>query len=71
MERRLIWEEALLTHLPELAGAWVQTMAAHAIPLEASAEEVALAILQEAADEELHRQVVDPLGIMPVGVPQQ
>lgn len=47
---RLIWEEALLAHRPYLAGTWQQVVEAHAAPAMASADDVADAILQDAAE---------------------
>ncbi|MTI04205.1 DUF2309 domain-containing protein [Roseibium denhamense] len=47
---RLIWEEALLAHVPGIADKWAGTVAAHAAPVEPSEEDVALAILQEALE---------------------
>ena len=47
---RMIWDEALLVQTPQIAGAWAATIAAHAAPVTATAEDVALAILQDAAD---------------------
>jgi uncharacterized protein len=47
---RLIWDEALLTHCPEVAPDWQATVAEHAQPLVPSADQVLDAILQEAAE---------------------
>lgn len=47
---RLIWEEALLAHVPEIAEAWSDIVAQHTHSVEASAEDVALAIFQDAAE---------------------
>jgi uncharacterized protein YbcC (UPF0753/DUF2309 family) len=58
---RLIWEEALLAHVPGAAEAWADTVAAHAAPVHASHEEVALAILQEAADRAHQRRLIRTL----------
>ncbi len=58
---RLIWEEALLAHAPQIAGRWAATVAAHAEPVVASADEVALAILQDAADRGHQRRLVAAL----------
>ncbi|MEO0056932.1 MAG: hypothetical protein RIT17_368, partial [Pseudomonadota bacterium] len=47
---RLIWDEALLAHAPQVAERWAEAIAAHAEPVAPGADEVALAILQDAAD---------------------
>jgi uncharacterized protein YbcC (UPF0753/DUF2309 family) len=47
---RLIWDEALLVQTPAIADTWAATVAAHAEPVTATADDVALAILQDAAD---------------------
>ena len=52
---RLLWEEALLAHAPQLADAWAQTVAAHATPVLPSADQVTDAILQEAAERAYQR----------------
>jgi len=65
---RLIWEEALLAHAPEIAGRWAATVAAHAEPVTAGADEVALAILQDAADRGHQRRLAAALdGAAPAG----
>lgn len=58
---RLIWEEALLAHVPEIGDAWAQTVAAHAQPVEATDHQVALAILQDAADRAHQRRLIEAL----------
>ncbi|KIT16884.1 hypothetical protein jaqu_13820 [Jannaschia aquimarina] len=58
---RLIWEEALLARVPSIAEAWAETVAAHSRPIEPSKTEVALAILQEAADRAHQRRLTDAL----------
>lgn len=47
---RLIWEEALLAHLPQLAADWEKAVAAHAQPPQPTPDMVIDAILQEAAE---------------------
>lgn len=47
---RLIWEEALMDLAPQVAGDWARTLAAHGEALRPSADQVADAILQEAAE---------------------
>lgn len=58
---RLIWEEALLAHVPEIADAWARAVGAHAAPVEPSPGQAALAILQEAADRAHQRKLADAL----------
>lgn len=47
---RLIWEEALLAHVPQLAADWAKTAAAHGAPVVPSPDHVLDAILQDAAE---------------------
>jgi uncharacterized protein len=47
---RLIWEEALLAHVPEIGDAWALTVAAHDAPVTPTGDHVIQAILQDAAD---------------------
>ncbi len=58
---RLIWDEALLAHAPQVADKWAEAVAAHARPVAASADEVALAILQDAADRGHQRRLTAAL----------
>jgi uncharacterized protein YbcC (UPF0753/DUF2309 family) len=58
---RLIWEEALLAHVPQIADAWAETVAAHAAPIEASEGQTVLAILQDAADRAHQRKLAQAL----------
>ena len=65
---RLIWEEALLAHVPGIAEAWADTVAVHAAPVKASGMQVVLAILQEAADRAHQRKLTQALdGPAPTG----
>ncbi len=65
---RLVWEEALLAHVPEIAEDWAKTVKAHAAPIQPSAEEVACAILQEAAERAHQRRLILSLdGAAPKG----
>ncbi|MDU8943452.1 DUF2309 domain-containing protein [Rhodophyticola sp. MJ-SS7] len=65
---RLIWEEALLAHVPEIAEAWAETVARHADPLVPSQAQITLAILQDAADRAHQRGLTAALdGTMPGG----
>lgn len=58
---RMIWDEALLVRTPAIAVKWAATLAAHAAPVTASADEVALAILQDAADRGHQRRLAAAL----------
>lgn len=58
---RLIWDEALLVHTPGVADKWAAAVAAHAQPVIATADEVALAILQDAADRGHQRRLAAAL----------
>lgn len=52
---RLVWEEALLAHAPEIADVWHDTVADHAAPLTPTPDQVLDAILQGAADRAYQR----------------
>nr|WP_111301075.1 DUF2309 domain-containing protein [Paracoccus saliphilus] len=54
---RLIWDEALLAHLPQLAQPWAEVVARHALPVEPSADQVLDAILQDAAERAHQRRL--------------
>ncbi|MEQ8410753.1 MAG: DUF2309 domain-containing protein [Erythrobacter sp.] len=58
---RLIWEEALLAHVPAIAERWAETIVAHEQPVEPTADQVVLAIMQDAADRAHQRQLVAAL----------
>uniref|UniRef100_UPI00117B02E5 YbcC family protein n=1 Tax=Salibaculum halophilum TaxID=1914408 RepID=UPI00117B02E5 len=58
---RLIWEEALLVHFPGLAGAWAETVAAHADPVTPSDDDIGRAILQDAAERAHQRRLAQAL----------
>jgi uncharacterized protein YbcC (UPF0753/DUF2309 family) len=58
---RLIWEEALLAHAPQVSTAWTRTLDAHATPVAASADQVLDAILQEAAERAHQRRLAASL----------
>ena len=58
---RLIWDEALLVRTPRVAEKWAATVAAHAAPLVPGEEDVALAILQDAADRGHQRRLAAAL----------
>ncbi len=58
---RLIWDEALLVQTPAIAESWRAVVSAHAAPVAPSAEDVALAILQDAADRGHQRRLIAAL----------
>jgi hypothetical protein len=58
---RLIWEEALLAHVPAIADRWAETVAAHAEPVVPTDEQVVLAILQDASDRAHQRTLIAAL----------
>ncbi|BDW86624.1 YbcC family protein [Roseicyclus marinus] len=58
---RLIWDEALLAHIPTIAPDWAATRDAHRAPVEPDAETAALAILQEAAERAHQRSLIATL----------
>ncbi|MFM7348846.1 MAG: YbcC family protein [Erythrobacter sp.] len=65
---RLIWDEALLGIAPEIADRWARIVEAHAQPIAPSAQDVALAILQDAADRGHQRRLAAALdGAKPAG----
>jgi hypothetical protein len=65
---RLIWDEALLVQTPAIADKWAAAVAAHAAPVIPSAEDVVLAILQDAADRGHQRRLAAALdGAAPAG----
>jgi hypothetical protein len=58
---RLIWDEALLVQTPAVAARWAETVTAHAAPVTPTPEDVALAILQDAADRGHQRRLASAL----------
>jgi uncharacterized protein YbcC (UPF0753/DUF2309 family) len=54
---RLVWEEALLTHAPQVAPRWAEVVATHATPLAPDADQVLDSILQEAAERAHQRRL--------------
>ncbi len=58
---RLIWDEALLAHVPGLTEDWAKTVAAHEVKLAPTKGQVALAILQDAADRAHQRALTEVL----------
>lgn len=65
---RLIWDEALLLQTPQIAERWAAAVAAHAAPLAPTAEDVALAILQDAADRGHQRRLAAALAQGPADI---
>ncbi len=58
---RLVWEEALLAHVPQIVTAWQETALAHAAPVAASPDQAVDAILQDAAERAYQRNLADRL----------
>ena len=54
---RLIWEEAVFAHAPQVESAWVRTLAAHAEPVAPSPDQVIDTILQDAAERAHQRRL--------------
>ncbi len=65
---RLVWEEALLAHVPQIAAPWAETVAAHAAPLAPSPDQVIDAILQDAA-ERAHQRFLSAALTAPAAAP--
>ncbi|WP_234992033.1 YbcC family protein [Roseisalinus antarcticus] len=59
---RLVWEEALMANVPDVAEPWAATVQSHAHPVEPSAEQVIDAILQDAAERAFQRGLAEHLG---------
>ncbi|MGC9368211.1 MAG: YbcC family protein [Paracoccaceae bacterium] len=59
---RLVWEEALLAHVPQIAERWRETVVAHEAPVAPTPDQVVDAILQDAAERAHQRQLADTLG---------
>jgi uncharacterized protein YbcC (UPF0753/DUF2309 family) len=47
---RLIWEEAIIAHDPQVKGEWARTLTAHAEPVAPTPDQVTDVILQDAAE---------------------
>ncbi|TCP38864.1 YbcC family protein [Rhodovulum marinum] len=58
---RLVWDEALLAHAPQIAERWQGVVAAHAAPVTPTPDQVVDAILQEAAERAYQRRLADAL----------
>ena len=54
---RLVWEEALLAHVPQMGADWAETVAAHAEPLIPTQDQAVDAILQDAAERAHQRRL--------------
>jgi uncharacterized protein YbcC (UPF0753/DUF2309 family) len=59
---RLVWEEALLAHVPEIADRWREAVAAHEAPVAPTPAQVIDAVLQEAAERGHQRRLAASLG---------
>lgn len=62
---RLIWEESLLAHVPEIGERWLETVATHAAPVVPSPDQVIGAILQDAAERAFQRDLSRKLSASP------
>lgn len=58
---RMIWEEALLAHAPQVADAWQDIVALHAAPLVPTPDQVIDTILQDAAERSHQRKLAAAL----------
>ncbi len=58
---RLVWEETLLAHCPAAGQDWQATLAAHALPLVPSPDQVLDCVLQEAAERAHQRRLAAAL----------
>lgn len=56
---RLLWEEALLTHVPEVGERWNKVVVAHAEPVTPDEHTVIAAILQNATERAYQRQLAE------------
>ncbi|WP_103258301.1 YbcC family protein [Tabrizicola aquatica] len=54
---RLVWEEALLAHAPQVAADWQATVTAHAAPLLPTPDQALDAVLQDAAERAHQRRL--------------
>ncbi len=54
---RMIWEEALFEHAPQVAGQWQEVLAAHAEPVAPTPDQALDAILQDAAERAHQRRL--------------
>ena len=67
---RLIWEEALLVQMPELAAPWATVVARHAEPVQPTPDTVLDAILQDASERAAQRRLAARL-IGPMAQPDR
>ncbi|MDZ7709723.1 MAG: DUF2309 domain-containing protein [Roseovarius sp.] len=58
---RMIWEEALLAHAPQVAGQWQEVVDAHAAPVVPTPDQVIDTILQDAAERAHQRRLAAAL----------
>lgn len=54
---RLVWEEALLAHCPDVESEWQATVAAHGAPLMPTPDQALDAVLQDAAERAHQRKI--------------
>jgi uncharacterized protein YbcC (UPF0753/DUF2309 family) len=54
---RMIWEEALIAHAPQVEGAWREVVEAHAAPVSPTPDQALDAILQNAAERAHQRRL--------------
>lgn len=67
---RLVWEQALYNRYEQrIAERWRAVCAAHAEPVEANADQIVDAILQDAADRAAQRVLADKFAQMPPAMP--
>ncbi len=62
---RLVWDEALLDHAPQVTGAWQKTVADHADPLLPTPDMVLDTVLQDAAERAFQRGLPQALNALP------
>jgi uncharacterized protein len=63
---RLIWEEAVFAHAPQVESAWARTLAVHSEPLAPSPDQVIDILLQDAAERAHQRRLEAVLTGMPL-----
>lgn len=58
---RLVWDQALLDHVPAIGPQWEEVVSAHRAPVSASADQVVDAILQDACERADQRRLISLL----------
>ncbi|MCO6188600.1 YbcC family protein [Rhizobium sp. L1K21] len=58
---RLVWEEAIIHYAPNIVDAWQEVVKAHAEPILPTAQEIGLAIFQDAAERAYQRQMEETM----------